>query len=201
MDFGNYAYMGDYLQNWQYPMWQYGYGANGSGYNFNGYNPYGGYQMPLFNYYPQQNTPVNFTGGQSQQTQTTPTAEEKPKIQYVTQNGSPVYETTSEKAAEYKEKHKKLVNNVTIGQVATAIVAITALAVFTPKILKAINPKAGSFLDYIAKLDNGEQRFFGGTVGGGVLSLVGVGCEEIAYNSKQKKLVKEYLGEPLDYKA
>ena len=141
MDFGNYVYMGDYLQNWQqYPMWQYGYGSYG-----NACNQYGSYQMPLFNYYPQQSMPINFTGGQSQQTKTTPTAEEKPKIQYVTQNGSPVYETTSEKAAEYKEKHKKLVNNVTIGQVATAIVAITALAVFTPKILKAINPKAGSF--------------------------------------------------------
>ena len=200
MDFGNYAYMGDYLQNWQYPMWQYGYGANGSGYNFNGYNPYGGYQMPLFNYYPQQNTPVNFTGGQTQQAQTATAAEEKPKTQYVTQNGSPVYETTSEKAAEYKEKHKKLVNNVTIGQVATAIVAITALAVFTPKILKAINPKAGSFLDDMAKLSIGEQRFWGG-MGGSVLALVGCGCGEIAYNSKQKKLVKEYLGEPLDYKA
>jgi len=65
MDFGNYAYMGDYFQNWQqYPMWQYGYGANGNGYNYyNGYNQYGGYQMPLFNYYPQQSLPINFTGG------------------------------------------------------------------------------------------------------------------------------------------
>jgi len=119
----------------------------------------------------------------------------------VTQNGSPVYETTSEKAAEYKEKHKKLVNNITIAQVATAIVAITALAVFTPKILKAINPKAGSSLDDMAKLSIGEQRFWGGMGGGSVLALVGAGCGEIAYNSKQKKLVKEYLGEPLNYEA
>jgi len=119
----------------------------------------------------------------------------------VTQNGSPVYETTSEKAAEYKEKHKKLVNNITIAQVATAIVAITALAVFTPKILKAINPKAGSSLDDMAKLSIEEQRFWGGMGGGSVLALVGAGCGEIAYNSKQKKLVKEYLGEPLNYEA
>ncbi len=197
MDFGNYAYMGDYLQNWQqYPMWQYGYGPYG-----NSYNQYDDYQMPLFNYYPQQSLPINFTGGQSQQTQAATVAEEKPKTQYVTSNGSPVYEATSEKAAEYKEKHKKLVNNITIAQVATAIVAITALAVFTPKILKAINPKAGSSLDDMAKLSIGEQRFWGGIGGGSVLALVGAGCGEIAYNSKQKKLVKEYLGEPLNYEA
>lgn len=207
MDWSNYAFMNNYLQNWQqYPMLQYGYGPYGTG--FNTYNPYGGYQMPIFNYYPSQSLPINFTGGKTQAPaiQNATVTEEKPKMHYVALNetgrikGSKVYEATPEKVAEYDKKRKSLNTKTSVTQIATLFSLIALGAICGPKILKAINPKAGSYLDDIAKSNIGAQRWCTGAIGS-FLGAVGICGEEAVYNSKGKKLVKEYLGEPLNYEA